>query len=312
MKPTTVAVLGAGGMLGSMIVDELSRDGRLEVIAAARDELWTHEGPKRVPGARWCSIEIGDRHPTMAALRALGPVDWFVNATGIIKQRIRDDRPSDVEAAVLVNALFPHWLAAAGRELGAKVLQIATDCVYSGGRGEYVETDTHDAVDVYGWTKSLGEVPGPGFYSLRCSIVGPEPRRSVSLLEWFRRQPAHAAVSGYANHRWNGVTTLHFARICGSVIRGNLALPNLQHVVPSGEITKNDLLRCFADSFHRRDVTITPVDTPNPINRTLSTLNLDCNHLIWSDAGYPGGPPTIRQMIAELAAFDYRLKDTRT
>ncbi len=312
MKSTTVAVLGAGGMLGSMIVDILSRDGDLVVIAAARDELWTHVGPRSVPEARWCSLEIGDRHPTMAALRALGPVDWFVNATGIIKQRIREDSPSDVEAAVLVNGLFPHWLAAAGRELGAKVLQIATDCVYSGGRGEYVETDPHDAVDVYGRTKSIGEVHGAGFYLLRCSIVGPEPRRSVSLLEWFRRQPVHAAVSGYANHRWNGITTLHFARICGAVIQSNPALPSLLHVVPSGQITKCDLLRCFADSFHRRDVTITPVDTPNPIDRTLSTLNSDSNRLIWSDAGYPGGPPTIPQMIAELATFDYRLKDKRT
>lgn len=307
-----MAVLGASGMLGSMVVDVLSRDGALSIIAAVRDEWWTHEGPKRVPEARWCSLEIGERQPTLAALRKLGPVDWFVNATGIVKQHIHEDRPGDVEQAILVNAHFPHWLAAVARDLRAKVLQIATDCVYSGSRGQYVETDPHDAVDAYGKTKSLGEVTAPGLYLLRCSIVGPEPRRSLSLLEWFRCQPERAAVSGYTNHLWNGVTSLRFARICGAVIRNNLVLPNLQHLVPSGHITKNDLLRCFADAFRRRDVTITPIDTPNPVNRTLSTLDPDCNRSLWGEAGYTSGPPTIPQMIAELAAFDYRLRDTRT
>ena len=41
------------------------------------------------------------------------------------------------------------------------ILQIATDCVYSGATGGYTESSSHDALDVYGKTKSLGEVALP-------------------------------------------------------------------------------------------------------------------------------------------------------
>lgn len=37
------------------------------------------------------------------------------------------------------------------------LIQIATDCVYSGKKGDYLESDLHDPTDVYGKTKSLGE-----------------------------------------------------------------------------------------------------------------------------------------------------------
>ena len=67
--------------------------------------------------------------------------------------------------------------------MGARVLQIATDCVYSGAQGAYVETDLHDALDVYGKTKSLGECQEPNVYHLRCSIIGPEPKDFKFLIE---------------------------------------------------------------------------------------------------------------------------------
>ena len=77
------------------------------------------------------------------------------NAIGITKPYVRDDRPDEVERALRVNALFPFELGRAAAQAGARVLQIATDCVWAGTRGGYREDDPHDPVDVYGKTNKL-------------------------------------------------------------------------------------------------------------------------------------------------------------
>ena len=51
-----------------------------------------------------------------------------------------------------------------------KIFQIATDCVFDGEKGNYSELDSHNARDVYGKSKSLGEVNNKNFYNLRCSF----------------------------------------------------------------------------------------------------------------------------------------------
>ena len=184
------------------------------------------------------------------------------------------------------------------------MLQIATDCVYSGAKGAYTESDLHDALDVYGKTKSLGETYLPSVSHLRCSIIGPEPKDFKFLIEWFRRQPNGAQVNGFTNHLWNGVTTLHFARVCEGVICKNIALPHLQHLVPAESETKSEMLRDFAEAYARPDIIIRDVEAKTVIDRTLSTSNIELNDALWRAAGYDQ-PPTVRQMIHELGAFDY-------
>lgn len=298
-------MLGATGMLGSMVTDVLARDPDLRVTAAVRRPDLAAEGHRRVPEAEWSVFTIDDEATTAARLRDLQP-QWVVNAIGVTKPYVHDDRPAEVEQALVVNSLFPHWLATAVREGGGRVLQIATDCVYSGRRGGYVETDAHDPLDVYGKTKSLGEVPLPNLHSLRCSIVGPEAKAYAFLLEWFRRQPPAAHVDGFVNHRWNGVTTLHFARLCHGVIREDLELPRLQHVVPRGDVTKHELLERFAQCLDRRDIEISPRAARSLVDRTLRTSDEATNRRLWSVAGH-ASPPTIPDMLEDLARFDYRL-----
>ena len=298
---TKVVVLGGSGMLGSMVADLLARDEELEVAATARDADAAGRMAEWIPTVRW---EVFDARGV-----DVGPLladhGWVVNAIGIIKPFIHDDDPAEVERAVEVNALFPHLLARRAAETGARVLQIATDCVFSGAKGEYVEGDPHDALDVYGKTKSLGEVPAPHVHHLRCSIVGPEAGGRRSLLEWFRGQPHGAELRGYRNHRWNGVTTLQFARICHGVVTRGSEPPRVQHVVPAASVTKLDLLELFAQAYDRSDVTIAPADAPIVVDRTLATSNGDANRALWAAAGY-AEPPSVAEMLDELAAFEYR------
>lgn len=273
-----VLVLGTTGMLGSMVYDVLRKDRSLRISGTAR--------------------------PSLDAERAhaidLAGVDWVVNCIGVIKPYIRDDNRDEVIRAIHVNALFPMRLAAAAERSGTRVIQIATDCVYSGRDGNYDERAAHDATDAYGKTKSMGEVRSPNMIHLRCSIIGPEVKGFVSLLEWFLKQDANATLNGYRNHRWNGVTTLHFAKICAGIIRDAPGVAHVQHLIPSGDVTKAELLRSFAREYGRKSVTIKEVDAPSVIDRRLRTKNPALNAALWSAAGY-SQPPTVEAMVHELA-----------
>jgi len=301
-----VVVLGGSGMLGSMVTDFLARDEELRVAATVRSALLAEQYRARLPEVEWRLLDVATASDGILS-SAVSGASWAVNAIGLTKPYIHDDNPLEIEHAIKVNAMFPHELVHAAEKAGASLLQIATDCVYSGTRGHYVENDSHDPLDVYGKTKSLGESMSPKMHCLRCSIAGPEPKAYAFLLEWFRRQPPKAHVSGYTNHQWNGVTTLHFARLCHGIIKQNLELPHVQHVVPSGTVSKFELLQSFAREYKRQDVTVTPTKARTVLDRTLSTTNDSLNRQIWRAAGY-SSPPTVQQMVGELAGFDYRME----
>ena len=300
-----VIVLGSSGMLGSMVVDYLSRDPDLKVAATVRTPVLAAKCRERIPGVNWLTFNGGSLE-SEKELGAIHGYDWVINAIGITKPLIHDDNAVEVERALLINSLLPYQIARRAQKGGARVIQIATDCVYSGSKGGYLESDLHDALDAYGKTKSLGEVTYPQVHHLRCSIIGPEPKERKFLLEWFRGQPQKARVSGYVNHRWNGVTTLHFARLCRGIIAQNISLAHLQHVVPAGDVTKCELLQSFALHFRREDISITPSKATVIVDRTLKTTNEPMNQALWAAAGY-SQPPSIPEMVAEMAGFDYKL-----
>ena len=120
-----------------------------------------------------------------------------------------------------------------------------------------------------------------------------------SLMDWFIHQPANSSVNGYTNHRWNGITTYHYARICRGIIKNEVSLSHIQHVIPGDIISKFNLLKSFAQQFNRTDISITPMEAKINVDRTLLTLDQKLNQEIWNAAGYHL-PPTITQMIAEL------------
>jgi dTDP-4-dehydrorhamnose reductase len=272
-------------MLGSMVHDWLQRDPDLNV-----------RGTARCASPTYSLLDAEQETPDLAG------VNWVVNCVGVIKPYIKDDNRSEVLRALKVNSIFPMRLADVAERSGARVLQIATDCVYSGRDGMYTEQAAHDATDAYGKSKSLGEIRSSHVAHLRCSIIGPEQHGFVSLLEWFLKQPRGAKLNGYRNHSWNGVTTLHYAKLCQAIIKGAEFRPGVSHVVPSGDITKAALLRSFARHYSRLDLTISDVDAPVVIDRRLGTADPAFSASLWRSAGYTA-PPTVEEMVAELATY---------
>lgn len=270
-----ILILGRSGMLGSMVYDYLKRTNMGEIRGTLR------------PVSGQLADSVGDdiiffdaeKDTLEQAVYPYFKPDYIINCIGIIKPYCKDDDMSGVLKAITVNALFPHILAASAKKIGARVIQIATDCVYSGIRGGYTENDPHDALDVYGKTKSLGEVKDPSFLNVRCSIIGPELKNELSLLEWFLHRSAGEVVNGYSHHHWNGVTTLQFGQVCEQIIKKGEAyfdeltvLSPVHHLILNKAVSKFELLNIFNDVF-KKGLSITEVgNVGNPVDRTIGTV----------------------------------------
>jgi len=274
-----VAVIGATGMLGSMVLEFLSQQD-LGIYATGRKYA-----PKpQYPNVEWRIVDVKDRSGVLYSLNwVLSECEWLINCVGVILPKIDESNNESVLNAIEVNSVWPRKLSRFIMGSRCKILQIETDCVFHGDHGQYTEIAPHDARDVYGQTKSLGEVSNPAFYHLRCSIVGPE-QGNTSLLGWLLSQPRGASLNGYADHYWNGITTLHFAKLCYAIIKGHTPR-NLQHVVPADTVSKAKLIQLMATAFDRRDLTITPTITGMQVDRTLSTFYPEENRQLWEAAG---------------------------
>lgn len=256
-----VLVLGGDGMLGHKVFQRLSP--RFEARATFR----TAHGPwEDIPFYRGGEETLGGVDATEmatveSAIRTSRP-DAVVNCIGRVKQR-EDAR--DPVPAISVNALFPHRLAAVCARMGARLVHVSTDCVFSGRKGAYREDDVPDPEDLYGRTKLLGEVDKPGVLTIRTSLVGREFVGSLGLLEWFLGRRG-ATVEGYRRAFFSGLTTQAFADLLGEVLQSQPDLSGLYHVA-SEPINKYDLLREVKDALGMV-VTIQAVDEPR-LDRSL-------------------------------------------
>ncbi len=283
---TRVAVFGHSGMLGRSVCKELKKSGfDLVTIGRLGSDIFFDVGKTNI-----LDLELGD-------------VDYIVNCVGLISHLIDDDSASDTMSAISINALFPHELASYASIANMRVIQIATDCVFSGELGSYVESSKHDALDVYGVTKSLGEVHSESVMNIRASIIGREQRGFKSLLEWVLHQPHGSEISGYTDRFWNGVTTTAFARVAAGIIGEETFRPGLQHLVPKDVVTKAELVSLIASSFGRGDIRIRKEPSGVSKDLTLATQNPEFNSRLWGGGKY-SQIPTIQQMISGLPSSE--------
>jgi len=288
---STVSILGSTGMLGYSVGQAFSGFNGTLIGSTKRLDTNPFSGESFFLDATLRELP--------EALHKLGSTDYVINCIGVIKPYISEDSAPSRERALLINSVFPYALDALANDLGFRIIQIATDCVFSGAKGEYLETDVHDAIDTYGKTKSLGEVPSTNMMNIRVSIIGPEVGRSTSLFEWVRNQPKNSEINGYSDHYWNGVTSKGFARICRGLVENDGFVAGTHHLLPSDAMTKFDLVTEIANKSGRKDIKIVKGPSGNKVDRTLATTNESLNAQLWANAGYPT-IPSISELVAEI------------
>lgn len=178
-----------------------------------------------------------------------------VNCIGVVKQ---DAAAKDPVASITVNSLFPHLLAHLSRPAGTRLIHLSTDCVFSGRKGNYRESDLTDAQDLYGRTKVLGEVDYENCLTLRTSMIGRELQSSNGLIEWFLAQRGKT-VRGFKRAVFSGFTTAALADVIGDIIADHPQLRGTWHVA-ADSINKFDLLSLVKQTYEL-DVQIEPDET---------------------------------------------------
>ena len=206
-------------------------------------------------------ITANDIEGVERTIASISP-DVVVNCIGIVKQ---DAAAKDPVVSIGVNALFPHRVAQACHNAGARLIHISTDCVFSGRKGNYLESDFPDADDLYGRTKLLGEVAGANALTVRTSIIGRELAGHHGLLEWFLSQRGKR-VKGFTRAIFSGFTTEALATILARIITDHTKLSGLWQVA-AAPINKFDLLSLIK-SVYELDIEIDP-DTAFVCDRSL-------------------------------------------
>jgi len=279
-----ILIIGGNGMLGHKLLQEWQ----------ARFDVWTtlrggFEDVRQYdifdPAKTLENIDAEDFPSVERAVGIVAPEVIF-NAVGIIKQL---PSSKNVIKTLTVNSIFPHRLAELAAKTGARLINISTDCVFDGKKGNYREDDLPNATDLYGKSKNLGEVDGANCLTLRTSIIGRELSTNHSLVEWFLSNRGKK-VKGFVNAVYTGFPTIVLADIIADLIEHHKDLSGLYHV-SAEPINKYELLQMIGEAY-RADIEIEP-DESLRIDRSLDSRRFR------STTGFK--PAAWKEMIRQMA-----------
>lgn len=292
-----ILVLGGTGMLGHEFIKTLLQYKNFNITATSRNlkDKFISNTKKRI---KWIHLDV-ETIKIGRLKKIIQNQNYIINCVGLIKPHIKENSLNDLKKALKINSIFPAELNEAKNKLNCKIFQIATDCVFSGRKGKYNEKNLHDAFDVYGKSKSLGEINSKNFFNIRCSIIGHELKNFSSLYEWFKKSSRDSKLSGFTNHQWNGLTTKAYAHAVIAIIIKKIHIPNLIHLIPANELNKFEIIKNFKLKLNRQDIKIKKIISSTKINRTLSTLYKKKNYEIWQKSIYKKAP-SIQKLIFEM------------
>lgn len=229
-----ILILGAAGMAGHVIYSYFKAKGEYEVFGSINREQFDDIKLK---------IDISNLDQVRNAIQNIKP-DIVINCIGML---IRSSK-TNPDKTIYANAFFPHYLSKLSDELSFKLIHISTDCVFSGKSGSYVEDSPKDASDIYGLSKSLGEIDDNLNLTIRTSIIGPEIKKEgEGLFDWFMNQTGE--ISGYKSNFWSGVTTLELAKFIDWQIKNPET--GLLHLTNNVKISKYQLLQLMNQIYHK-------------------------------------------------------------
>ncbi len=263
-----VLVTGAGGQVGRSLVTTVA-DG-VQLLAVSHKDL-----------------DITDADAVLAYARRQAP-DVIINAAA---HTAVDRAESEPELAQRVNADGPRHLAAAAREVGARLIHISTDFVFDGTASAPYRPEAATApVSVYGRTKHAGEQ----------AVLETLPDRSVIVrTAWvyaaagsnfvrtmLRIMNASGAVRVVADQVGTPTAAISLAETLWK-ITGEPQITGIHHWTDAGVASWYDFAVAIAEEGAALDlvpptVTVTPIGTadyPTPARRPAYSV-LDKSSLV--------------------------------
>lgn len=237
-----ILVIGASGMIGSTVFRVLSEKKEYETFGTIRNSnikqfFSALDNESLIEG-----VNLEHDEKLVQVMEKIKP-DVVINCAGITKHMPDSDKPL---LALPLNTLLPHRLAELCKIVEARLIHVSTDCVFSGKKGAYIESDYTDASDFYGKSKALGEVHEGHAITLRTSTIGHELQSQYGLLDWFLSQ--EILCNGYTRAIFSGLPTVIFSQIIRDVIIPHKELSGLYHVAAK-PIAKFELLKLIANIY---------------------------------------------------------------
>ncbi len=295
-----IIILGAHGMLGWQVLNQF-KNSKYNINCQVRNIKSKKSLVKKLNLKNKIKFFYFDveKDKIDRLFKKISYKDIIINCIGKIKPFINENDLHQIKAAIKVNSLFPFQLSKIIKLKKNKIYQIATDCVYSGEKGNYNEMSEHDALDVYGKTKSLGEVNEKNFFNIRASIIGKELNSKNSLVEWFLSNKKKKKIFGFKNHTWNGVSTSVFAEILFTIIDKKINIPNNFHLVPKDKVNKFELMHYLKNHYRFKSLNIIKKNSIMKINRSLVTSHKLVNDEIWKKTKYKK-KLTVKEIVSTL------------
>jgi dTDP-4-dehydrorhamnose reductase len=235
-----ILLLGSDGMIGHQILFGLLKKKNL-IHAHFKNKKSKHDFLKS-KNTIFHFLEITEDN-IEEFLAGINP-DIIINAVGVTTRR---EKESTINQIKFINSLLPNILNKWSEKHNCRLIHFSTDCVFSGKKGKYKENDITDAIDVYGKTKSLGEVNSDHCLTLRSSMIGFELNNKTELLEWVFKNK-NKTINGFSNVIYSGITTLVMSEI---VIKIIYEFPDLVGIynISSAPLSKYSLLKKINDIF---------------------------------------------------------------
>ena len=246
-----ILVLGASGMLGNAVIRILAKNDDFMVFGTLRGSQPMLQAI--APSLRFLQGIYVDQQDSLLKAFTESRPDVVINCVGLVKQLANADDPLE---AIPINSLLPHRLASMCELVNARLIHISTDCVFSGQRGGYRESDQPDSKDLYGRSKFLGEVSKSNAITLRTSIIGHELNSANGLVGWFLGQ--NGTVKGFRRAIFSGLPTCELGRVIRDEVIPRVDLHGVYHVA-SEPISKYELLNLIKQ-IYGKDIEIVPDD----------------------------------------------------
>lgn len=256
-----VLILGSTGMLGHIVVNYFLQFEEYDVIDISYRNKFRENT---------IILDVTDKNLLEKTIIQIKP-DFIINCIGVLIHGANEN----IANAVYINSYLPHKLKEIAARINSKLVHISTDCVFSGEKGGYIETDERDGRDIYAKTKTLGEIIDNTNITLRTSIIGPELKANgEGLFHWFMMQKE--AINGYTKAIWSGVTTIELARAVKWAIENNIT--GLYHVTNNIPINKYDLLNLFK-KYTKKDIEIIAVNGKE-VDKSFIDTRKEMNYII--------------------------------
>ncbi|MFP3886454.1 SDR family oxidoreductase [Priestia filamentosa] len=254
-------ILGGKGMAGHVITAYFMQKKHYEVLYTSRD-LNDEAG---------IYLDVTNFKRVEEIIELTKP-DVIINCIGLLNEQANNNPL----LAFQINSLLPHQLAKLVERHNGKLIQISTDCVFSGLEGDYTEDKIPDGTSVYAQSKQLGEIVNDQHLTIRTSIIGPELKEDgIGLFLWFMNQSGE--IKGYEKVLWNGVTTLQLAKAIEEMIKNNIT--GLYHLGSSKKVSKYELLMLIKDTFQKNNVKIVR-DQDIVLDRTIKSTRKDFEYIV--------------------------------